>query len=149
MFTYFKERVDLRIVFAALALSVIGLVSVYSATYDAHVARLLRGSSSILAAGIFVAAIVALLPFRTLQMSPFRRTSCRSPCWSRCCCSEGRCPGPRAGSISACSGLQPSEFAKITTVLALAAYLSRSDVSLQKLPEPCGRDGHRRSSRRR
>jgi rod shape determining protein RodA len=29
--------------------------------------------------------------------------------------------------------LQPSEFTKITTVLALAAYLSRSDVSLQNL----------------
>ena len=31
--------------------------------------------------------------------------------------------------------LQPSEFTKITTVLALAQYLSRSDVSLQKFKD--------------
>jgi rod shape determining protein RodA len=81
--------------------------------------------------GTFIMAVIALLPFRLLQSTSWiayfssifllvivlllGRTVSGSTSWFN------------LGSFR----IQPSEFAKISTVLALASYLSRSDVSLQ------------------
>ena len=131
MFTYLKERVDLRIAFAALALSVVGIVSVYSATFDAHVGEIFSRQLYFLAAGIFVAAIVTLIPFRTLQMLALPVYIAAIAMLVGVLLLGRTVSGSTSWFNLGLFRVQPSEFAKIATILALAAYLSRSDVSLK------------------
>jgi rod shape determining protein RodA len=131
MFAYIQRHFDLQIGISSLLLALIGLVSIYSATYDARASEIFMKQVAWLAAGTILLAIAALLPFRLLQtlsvpaylFSLFLlvivlllgKTVSGSTSWFN------------LGSFR----IQPSEFAKITTVLALASYLSRSDVSLR------------------
>lgn len=128
-----KERVDYKTAFIILALLLIGIVSVYSATYDARAAEIFHKQLIWIAVGVVVLASIAFVPFRVLQLVSFPayffsillliivlllgKTVSGSTSWFN------------LGLIR----LQPSEFTKITTVLALATYLSRSNVSLQKI----------------
>jgi rod shape determining protein RodA len=130
MFAYIERHFDLQIGISSLLLALIGLVSIYSATYDARASEIFMKQVAWLSAGTILLAIAALLPFRLLQtlsvpaylFSLFLlvivlllgKTVSGSTSWFN------------LGSFR----IQPSEFAKITTVLALASYLSRSDVSL-------------------
>jgi rod shape determining protein RodA len=131
MFAYIERHFDLQIGISSLLLAFIGLVSIYSATYDARASEIFMKQVAWLAAGTIILMFVTLLPFRMLQtisvpaylFSLFLlvivlllgKTVSGSTSWFN------------LGSFR----IQPSEFAKITTVLALATYLSRSDVSLQ------------------
>ena len=131
MFAYIERHFDLQIGISSLLLALIGLVSVYSATYDARASEIFMKQVAWLGAGTILLAIAALFPFRLLQtfsvpaylFSLFLlvivlllgKTVSGSTSWFN------------LGSFR----IQPSEFAKITTVLALASYLSRSDVSLR------------------
>jgi rod shape determining protein RodA len=131
MFAYLQRHFDLQIGISSLLLALIGLVSIYSATYDARASEIFMKQVAWLGAGTILLAIAALLPFRLLQtlsvpaylFSLFLlvivlllgKTVSGSTSWFN------------LGSFR----IQPSEFAKITTVLALASYLSRSDVSLR------------------
>jgi rod shape determining protein RodA len=131
MFTYIERHFDLQIGISSLLLALIGLLSIYSATYDARASEIFMKQVAWLGAGTILLAIAALLPFRLLQtlsvpaylFSLFLlvivlllgKTVSGSTSWFN------------LGSFR----IQPSEFAKITTVLALASYLSRSDVSLR------------------
>lgn len=133
MFDYFREYFDYRTLLAATGLLVIGLVSVYSATYDARVPEIFYRQLIFAAAGLAVLLILAFLPFRVLQFLSYPsyflsilllvsvliigRTVSGSTSWFNL--------GPFR--------LQPSELTKITTALALATYLGRSDVSLKNL----------------
>ncbi|HUI66394.1 MAG TPA: rod shape-determining protein RodA [Bacteroidota bacterium] len=127
-----KERVDYRIALIVLSLLLIGVVSVYSATFDARAAETFHKQLIWIAVGAITLISIAFVPFRILQLISLPayflsillliivlllgKTVSGSTSWFN------------LGVIR----LQPSEFTKITTVLALATYLSRSDVSLQK-----------------
>jgi len=130
MLDYFREYFDYKILAIALALAAIGLVSIYSATYDAGVGMIFT-RQAIWATGAIVALLVAtFFPLRTLQRIAFPlyggtivlllivlivgRTISGSKSWFG------------VGGM----GIQPSEFAKVTTVLALAAFLSRPTTNL-------------------
>lgn len=132
MFTYIKRHFDLQVGGTSLILVCIGVFSVYSATFDAHAMGIFNRQMLWLAAGSVVLLIIAFLPFRLLQSLSWGayffslfllvsvlllgRTVSGSTSWF---------------SLGAFR-IQPSEFAKISTVLALASYLSRSDVSLEE-----------------
>ena len=131
MFSYIQRHFDLQVGVTSLLLGVLGVVSIYSATFDAHAMNIFSRQMYWMAMGTLILIIVAFLPFRLLQslswvayfVSIFLlvavlllgRTVSGSTSWFN------------LGAFR----IQPSEFAKITTVLALASYLSRSDVSLQ------------------
>ena len=133
MYQDIKERFDYKTALIALALVTIGIVSVYSATYDARAAEIFRKQVIWVSVGILALAAVAVVPFRLLQLASYPayflsilllvsvlilgKTVSGSMSWFN------------LGSLR----LQPSEFSKITTVLALATYLARSDVSLRKM----------------
>ena len=133
IYTELKERFDYRTALVTLGLVVIGLVSVYSATYDAKAADIFHKQILWAVGGFVVLGAVAAVPFRLLQLVSYPayflslvllvavlllgRTVSGSESWFS------------VGQVR----LQPSEFAKITTVLALATYLARSDVSLRKV----------------
>lgn len=131
MLTYMKQHLDFRTGLLAVALTIVGIVSIYSATYDAHAYDIVRKQIIWAGIGSIVLLIVMVLPYRALQFISFPsyffsilmlvsvlllgKTVSGSTSWFN------------LGSFR----LQPSEFTKITTVLALSSYLSRSDVSLQ------------------
>ena len=133
MYQDIKERVDYKTALIALALVTIGIISVYSATYDARAAEIFHKQVTWVGIGILALAAMAVVPFRLLQLASYPayflsilllvcvlilgKTVSGSMSWFN------------LGSIR----LQPSEFAKIATVLALATYLARSDVSLKKM----------------
>jgi rod shape determining protein RodA len=133
MITYIKEHLDYQTLLIALSLVGIGLVSIYSATYDAGASEISHKQILWVAGGVLLLVIVAFLPFRVLQLVSYPsyflsilmlvsvlllgKTVSGSTSWFS------------LGSIR----LQPSEFTKITTMLALATYLARSDVNLQKV----------------
>ena len=133
IFQDIKERIDYKTALIALALVTIGIISVYSATYDARAAEIFHKLVLWVGVGVLALAIMAAVPFRLLQLVSYPayflsilmlvivlilgRTVSGSMSWFNI--------GPLR--------LQPSEFTKITTVLALATYLARSDVSLKKI----------------
>jgi rod shape determining protein RodA len=126
-----RERIDTTTLLITIALLVIGIVSVYSATYDAKASETFHKQVLFALLGLVALTAVALTPFRLLQLfSPpayflsilmlvsvliLGKTVSGSTSWFT------------IGTLR----LQPSEFTKITTVLALATYLSRTDVSLR------------------
>jgi rod shape determining protein RodA len=126
-----KERFDTPTALITLALLVIGIFSVYSATYDAKASETFQKQLLFVVIGLVALTGVALIPFRLLQLASYPayflsilllvsvlilgRTVSGSTSWFT------------LGTLR----LQPSEFAKITTVLALATFMSRSDVSLR------------------
>lgn len=133
MWTYLKEYFEYRLAILALLLTIIGLVAIYSATYDAGLSDI-AFRQLIWAGGSFLVMLaVAFLPYRFLQMVSYPtyflsilllvvvlllgKTVSGSQSWFNL--------GPFR--------VQPSEFAKITTAMALASYLARSDVSLQNV----------------
>jgi len=131
MFTYLKERLDLRIAFAVLALSAIGIVSVYSATFDARVGEIFTRQLTFLGAGCLVALIVTFLPFRTLQMIALPVYGLAIVMLVGVLLLGRTVSGSTSWFNLGLFRIQPSEFGKIATIMALAAYLSRSDVSLK------------------
>jgi rod shape determining protein RodA len=133
MFTFLKERVDLRIAFAALTLSVIGVVSVYSATFDARVGEIFSRQLTFLGVGVVIALVVALVPFRTLQMIALPVYVIAIAMLVAVLLLGRTVSGSTSWFNLGLFRVQPSEFAKIATILALAAYLSRSDVSLKSM----------------
>jgi len=131
MIEFLKRHFDLQIGVSTLLLALIGLVSIYSATYDARASEIFFKQLTWIVAGTAVMLVIAFLPFRFMQSISYPtyvlsilmlvivlllgKTVSGSTSWFN------------LGSFR----IQPSEFAKITTVLALASYLSRSDVSLR------------------
>ncbi len=131
MLDYLREYFDYRTLLAAIGLLVIGMVSVYSATYDARVPEIFYRQLIFAGVGMAILVILAFLPSRILQFLSYPsyflsilllvsvliigRTVSGSTSWFN------------LGAFR----LQPSELTKITTALALATYLGRVDVSLK------------------
>lgn len=130
---YFKEHVDFPMLIVTLALVVIGLVSIYSATYDAGASENSYRQALYAAAGLFVLLLVAFLPLRVLQFAAAPAYFASVLLLVSVLLLGKTVSGSTSWFNLGAFRLQPSEFTKITTVLALAAYLSRSDVSLQNL----------------
>jgi len=138
MESYLRDQVDWKLLFLTVALVGLGLVSIYSATYDAGASE--NFSKQIVFAVIGLLAMVGtmLIPFRTLQLLSYvlyggsilllagvlvgGRTVSGSTSWFT------------IGPVS----LQPSEFVKLTTVLAVASFLSRSNVDLDRFKDLAG-----------
>ena len=127
MFEYFKEYFDFKTFLVTLALAGIGLISVYSATYDAGAASIFQRQLSWAAIGLVAMIVTAILPLKTiyrlvgpsylvlllvlLVLLVVGKTVSGSRSWF---------------SLAKDLGGQPSEFAKVASLLALAAFLSRT-----------------------
>ncbi|MBX2992357.1 MAG: rod shape-determining protein RodA [Bacteroidetes bacterium] len=132
MASYLLERIDIRTVAATGGLVVIGLISIYSATYDAKMSELYM--RQLVSAGIGVVALVvaALTPLRTLQRISFPSYFLSLLLLVTVLLIGKQVSGSTSWFQIGPFSLQPSEFAKVTTVLALAVHLSRSDVNLSR-----------------
>jgi len=132
MANFIQERIDIPTLATAIGLVSVGLVSIYSATYDAKMSELYV--KQIVAAGIGVILLIsaALIPSRTLQLISLPAYFLSLLLLITVLLIGKQVSGSTSWFQIGPLSFQPSEFAKVTTVLALAVYLSRSDVSLTK-----------------
>jgi rod shape determining protein RodA len=130
MLSYLKEYFDFRAFFICIALVAIGLISIYSATFDINNAANFFRQALWAGIGFVIMLVIAFVPLRTIQrlsstfyfvfiailviLLAFGSTVKGSKSWF---------------GIGGLGG-QPSEFAKIVTVLTFASYLAKTDISL-------------------
>lgn len=131
MFEYFKEYFDFKTFFITIALVLAGLVSIYSATYDAGAGSIFQRQLTWAGIGLVAMILAAILPLKTiyrlvvpsyiflflvlLVLLIIGKTVSGSRSWF---------------SVAKDLGGQPSEFAKVAALLAVAAFLSRSTTVL-------------------
>jgi rod shape determining protein RodA len=121
---------DIPLFLVSTMLILTGVISIYSATNDAGVSDLATKQLWYGGFGLLALLITYFLPFRVLQ-----RVSLPSYFFSLLLLISVLLLGKTvSGSTSWFSigtlRFQPSEFGKVTTALALSAYLSRTDVNL-------------------
>lgn len=124
------EFFDLKTFAIAAALVVIGLVSIYSATFDARASAIFYKQLTWSGVGVLVLLFALLLPFRVLQAISFPAYGLTIALLVAVLVFGRTVSGSTSWFNLGALRLQPSEFAKITTVLALASYLSRPNISL-------------------
>lgn len=133
MYSYLKEHFDFRTAAITFALVTIGVISVYSATYDARASEIFHKQLLWVAIGTFVFFVAAFLPYRFLQFISWPSYFLSIFLLVAVLVVGRKVSGSTSWFSLGSMRLQPAEFAKITTVLALATYLARSDVTLQKV----------------
>jgi rod shape determining protein RodA len=129
------EFFDLKTFAIAIALIVIGLVSIYSATYDARASAIFYKQLTWAGVGVLVLLFAVLLPFRLLQALSFPAYGLTIALLISVLVLGRTVSGSTSWFNFGAFRLQPAEFAKITTVLALASYLSRPNVSLGNIKD--------------
>lgn len=132
MTSYFKEHIDITTALITLALVVIGIISIYSATFDAHASDVSVKQLFFAAGGILVVIVLTFLPFKLLQFISYPSYFLSILLLVSVLILGKTVSGSTSWFNLGAFRLQPSEFTKITTALALATYLSRADVSLQR-----------------
>lgn len=135
MNTFFKEYFDRTIFFGVVALVGIGLLSIYSATFDAYEGRDFYRQLMWAGIGLLSMLIMLVLPIRWLQRSAVSIFFASLSLLVLVLFVGRRVYGSQSWLGVAGLGIQPSEFVKITTLLALASYLSRSDVKATDLKD--------------
>ncbi|MGA9363756.1 MAG: rod shape-determining protein RodA [Bacteroidota bacterium] len=131
MNVYFKEYFDFKTFFTVVALVLIGLVSVYSATHTAGASASFHRQIVWAAIGFLAMALVMLMPRRLFQSAavPLYILSLLLLLFvlGRGKTVSGSTSWLGFGII----GGQPSELAKLTTVLAFAAFLSKPTTEIE------------------
>ena len=131
MLNYLREYFDVRVFLLTMALVATGLVSIYSATYDARASEIFWRQLTWAGIGVVVFFVVTLLPLRSLQFVALAAYALSMILLVIVLLLGKTVSGSTSWVSVAGFGFQPSEFAKVGTVLALATFLSRSDVSLR------------------
>ncbi|MBI2429244.1 MAG: rod shape-determining protein RodA [Ignavibacteriales bacterium] len=135
MNTFFKEYFDRVTFFSVLALVGIGLLSIYSATFDAYEGRDFYRQLLWALLGLLSMMTMMVLPLRWLQRSAFTIFFSSLSLLVLVLLIGKRVYGSQSWLGFAGLGIQPSEFVKITTMLAIASFLSRSDVKATDLKD--------------
>ncbi len=131
MVSYLKEHFDVRTVLVAVALAGAGILSVYSATYDAHAGGIFDKQLIWIGCGFLVLLLITFVPFRLVQLASYPSYLLSVIMLIAVLVLGRKVSGSTSWFSFGTMRLQPAEFAKITTALALASYLSRSEVTLQ------------------
>jgi rod shape determining protein RodA len=129
------EFFDIRTFVITIALVAIGLISIYSATYDARASAIFFKQLTWAGVGALVLFLTLLLPFRLLQAISFPAYGITIAMLVAVLVVGRTVSGSTSWFNLGALRLQPSEFAKITTVLALASFLSRPNVSLANIKD--------------
>ncbi len=135
MNTFFKEYFDRVTFFSVLALVGIGLLSIYSATFDAYEGRDFYRQLLWAVIGLLSMMTMMVLPLRWLQRSAFTIFFSSLTLLVLVLLIGKRVYGSQSWLGFGGLGIQPSEFVKITTMLAIASFLSRSDVKATDLKD--------------
>lgn len=135
MNSFFKEYFDRTIFLCVIALAGSGLLSIYSATYDAYEGRDFFRQLLWFGVGFTSMITMIVLPLRWLQRNALRIFFASLGLLVLVLIMGKRVYGSQSWLGFGGLGIQPSEFVKITTMLALASYLSQSDVKATDLKD--------------
>lgn len=135
MFSFLNERIDLRILLITTLLAIIGLASVYSAVFDAHLPTVYSKQVLWMIVGVIVMMALWATPFQFIQRFALPVYFASLALLLSVLLIGKTVSGSTSWFNLGAFRLQPAEFAKIATALALAQYLSRSDVSLKNLKQ--------------
>lgn len=136
MLEYLKEYFDFKGLLLCLGLVVVGLLSVYSATFDVGAAAPFKKQLLWAGFGLVALFVMAFIPIRTLQRISLPLYIINLVLLLVVLVIGERISGSKSwfgfGGTSGQPSLggQPSEFMKVTVVLALAAFLARTSISL-------------------
>lgn len=133
MISYFKEYFDFYTFFICLALVSVGLMSIYSATYDINNAANFDRQLNWSLIGFVMMMVLAFLPLRTIHRLSFAFYFICLAILIIVLFFGTTIKGSKSWFGIGGIGGQPSEFAKIATILAFASYISKSDVSLSNI----------------
>ncbi|HTP12665.1 MAG TPA: rod shape-determining protein RodA [Bacteroidota bacterium] len=130
MNSYFKEYLDYKTLLAGLALVSIGLVSIYSATLDVNLAANFYRQGLWSMVGLIALIVAAFFPIKSLQRLSFPMYTVTLLLLAVILLLGHTVNSSKSWFGFGGMGMQPSEIAKVTTVLALAGYLSKPTVSI-------------------
>ncbi|MBW7887701.1 MAG: rod shape-determining protein RodA [Bacteroidetes bacterium] len=135
MNSFFKEYFDTVLFSTVIALAAVGLISIYSATFDAYAGRDFYRQLTWVGIGLIAMLVTMLVPLRWLQRQAFTIFFSSLPLLILVLIMGRRVYGSQSWLGIAGLGIQPSEFIKISTLLALSSFLSRSDVRATDLKD--------------
>jgi rod shape determining protein RodA len=111
----------------------VGAVSIYSATYDAGASVVFYRQLAWAGIGFLLMLAIAVLPLRTLQLFSYIAYGLSIVLLVIVLFIGKTVAGSTSWFGFGGFGLQPSELVKVTTILALASYLSNRQVDLQRM----------------
>jgi rod shape determining protein RodA len=114
-------------------LVIIGLVCIYSATFDINNAANFNRQAVWAGIGLIIMLVTSFIPLRTLQRLSIFFYFTLLAILAIILVIGTTIKGSKSWFGIAGFGGQPSEFAKIATVLAFASYLSKTDVSISRV----------------
>ncbi|MCX7984506.1 MAG: rod shape-determining protein RodA [Bacteroidetes bacterium] len=132
MMEYFKEYFDYKTFLLSCALVLVGLASIYSATYDVNNAANFYKQVQWATLGFVCMIILSLLPLSFLRRSAFFLYGATIVVLCVVLFLGSTIKGSKSWFGIGGFGIQPSEFAKVTTILAFAAYLAKPNVSIER-----------------
>ncbi len=128
-----RERIDYLTLTITLLLIVISVASVYSATYDAGAATYFNRQLLWSLIGFVLMIATMFVPFRSLQLVAYPLYGVSLFVLIVILAMGKVVAGSKSWLGVGGLGLQPSELVKVTTILALASYLSNRHVNLNRL----------------
>jgi rod shape determining protein RodA len=131
MNSYFKEYFDYKTLAICILLLVVGLSSIYSATFDINNAYNFHKQLTWAVVGLVFMIMLSIVPLRTIQRLAFGFYAIMLVVLVVVLVVGSRVKGSKSWFGVGGLGGQPSEVAKIATVLAFAAYLSKPNVSIK------------------
>src|SRR6266571_1174576 len=133
MDNWFKDHIDLATTGIVVLLLLIGIASVYSATYDAAASVFFHRQIIWAGIGFLLMLFIMLIPFRIVQLMSYPLYGLSVMALAVVLVAGKVVAGSKSWFGVGGLGLQPSEIVKVTTILALASYLSQRHVSLQRM----------------
>lgn len=127
-----KGNIEYTILIVTVLLLVISLFSMYSATYDAGASDYFRRHVFWMLIGLLLMVSVALVPFRTLQLFSYPMYGLSILLLIGVLVFGKAVAGSRSWFGVGTLGMQPAEFAKVGTILALSSYLWQRHVSVRQ-----------------
>jgi rod shape determining protein RodA len=133
MNSYIKEYLDYKTLLSGLALVCIGLLSIYSATLDVNSAANFYRQGLWSMFGLIALIVAAFFPIKTLQRLSFPMYIATLALLGSILLLGHTVNSSKSWFGIGGMGMQPSEIAKVTTVLALASYLAKPTVSISNV----------------
>jgi rod shape determining protein RodA len=133
MNNWFKEHIDVATLGIVLLLLTIGVASVYSATYDAGASLYFNRQLLWAGLGLLLMLIIMTIPLRTLQLISYPLYGLSIAVLMVVLVAGKVVAGSKSWFGIGGLGLQPSEIVKVTTILALAAFLSEPHSNLRRM----------------
>src|SRR5215831_8631428 len=132
MNTWLREHLDSVVLASVILLCGISILSIYSATFDMGGLSFFHRQMIFAGVGLVLMCIILLTPFRTIQILSYPLYGVSIVILGMILVAGKVVAGSKSWFGVGGFGLQPSELAKVTTILALAAYLSQRTVNLRR-----------------